>query len=265
MFSSLQNVQSSVRKLVSDNATTILTAGGVVGTVTTAILAGRAGYKAAEIITFEERKHFIETHKPLEDWNSVEPLSKTDKVKLVGLQFVLPVMTGVGTIAAIVFAHRMSAQKAAALAAAYGYSEKQFREYKEKVEEKLTGVKKEQLEDELAQDRVNNTPGSNQIVVIEGEVLCFDASGGRYFMSTMEKIRQAVNTANEEILNHDSVSLSEFYDMIGLKPTSWSDDIGFNMDNRVDLKYTTTTADNGRPCIVIDFVRLPKPDFHRAY
>lgn len=257
------DARQRAQELLQDNASTILTAAGVVGTVTTAILTGRAGYKAAHIILAEEGRRMAEREGVGE--SNPEPLTKTDKAKLAAVHFIPPVLTGVATIASIVLANKISAQKAAALAAAYGLSEKQLREYKEKVAEKLTPQKEQKIRDEMAQDRVNNTPGANQIVVIEGEVLCLDASGGRYFMSTMEKIKQAVNRANESILHHDYVTLSEFYDLLGLKPTSWSDDVGFNMDNRVELDYSTTLADNGRPCIVIDFVRLPRPDFHRTY
>lgn len=260
-------VRLKTQQLLQENASTILTAAGVVGAVATAVLTGKAAYTSAHIILAEEGRRMDKRNGiGLDDEEvALGPLTKTEKVKLAAVHFIPPVLTGVGTVGCIVMANRISAQKAAALAAAYGLSEKQLREYKEKVEEKLTGQKKQQIEDEIAQNRASNTPGANQIVVIEGEVLCLDAAGGRYFNSTMEKIKQAVNKANESILNHDYVSLSEFYDLLGLRPTSWSDDLGFNMDNRVELNYTTTIAENGRPCIVIDFARLPKPDFHRTY
>ena len=85
--------------------------------------------------------------------------------------------------------NRVSAQKAAALAAAYGLAERNLSEYKEKVAEKLTGPKKAAIDEEMAQDRVNKSDGYQNIVMIEGEVLCFDEPTGRYFNSTMENIK----------------------------------------------------------------------------
>src|SRR3954452_3905973 len=171
------NAKERAQHLVQENATTLLTAGGVVGTVATAVLAGRAGYKAAEILGEENRARkaaFMKQEQAAIVEVPKDMIDKWDKAKLLWPYFVPPVVTGSATIGSIIMANRMSAQKAAALAAAYGLAEKQFSEYREKVQEKLTGQKAESIKDELAQDRVNRTPGANQIVVVEGEVLCFD-------------------------------------------------------------------------------------------
>src|SRR3954451_24408059 len=181
------DAKQRVQELLQENATTILTVGGVVGTVTTAVLTGRATFQAAEKILLEEADRIAEVrpHTPPGETVTITPLTKTEKAKLIWPLYIPPVASGVVTISSIIMANRMSAQKVAALAAAYGLSEKQFREYKDKVQEKLTGPKAQAIDDELAQDRVNNTPGSQQIVVVEGEVLCFDEATGRYFRGSM--------------------------------------------------------------------------------
>jgi hypothetical protein len=256
-------VKEKAVDLVSENATVLLTAGGVVGTVATAVLTGRATFKAAEIIRNEELKA-VHEEGPVEDTlvQDTMGLSNGQKVKLVWPLYVLPVAAGTATVTAIVFSHRMSAQKAAALAAAYGMSQKHFEEYREKVAEKLTGPKKQTIDDELAQERVKRTSGSGNIVVVEGEVLCFDEPTGRYFTSTMENIKQAVNTTNAEILHHDHASASFFYEELGLPATTWTDEVGWNTDNLLDLKYSTVMdADDRRPCISIDFKVLPRVDY----
>jgi hypothetical protein len=255
------DAKQRVQQLLQENATTLLTAGGVVGTIGTAVLAGRAGFKAAEILMVEEQERIRNANVG----GTIDPLSKTDKVKLVGVHFIPPVLTGSATIGSIILANRMSAQKAAALAAAYGLAEKQLGEYKDKVTEKLTGPKAQAIDDELAQDRVNNTPGGSQIVIVEGEVLCFDQPTGRYFRSTMDAINKAVNRTNEEILRHNYASASFFYEEIGLPPTTWSDDVGWNVNNLVDLKLSTVLSHDQKPCIAIDFKYLPHVDYIRGY
>lgn len=256
------DARQRAQQLLSDNATTILTAVGVVGTVATAVLSGKAAYKAMEVI-------IEESYKPVEGSDKVQiiPLTKFDKAKLVWPYFVPPVITGSATIASIIMANRMSAQKAAALAAAYGLSEKQFREYKEKVTEKLTPGKEQKIKDELAQDRVNNTPGSSQVIVVEGEVLCFDEPTGRYFRSSMDAIHRAANRTNEEILRRNYASASYFYEQLGLKPTTWTDEVGWNVNNIVDLQITTVLSDDQfqRPCIAINFRYLPIIDYITQY
>jgi len=245
------DVRQKVAGLASENATTLLTAGGVVGTVATAILTGRASIKAYQIIEAETK---------VADEEDIE-LTTARKVLIVAPHFVPPVITGAATITAIVMANRMSAQKAAALAAAYGLAERNFSEYKEKVAEKLTGPKQSAVVDELAQERVDRTPGHEAIIVVEGEVLCFDQPTGRYFRSTMEDINRAVNSTNAEILHHDYASASYFYEELEMPATTWTDEVGWNTDQLLELSISTVLDPKGRPCIAIDFKSLPKMDY----
>lgn len=251
------DVAQKVAEFAKDNATTLLTAGGVVGTVATAVLAGRAGIKAGRILEAEETKIVEDENDP----RVLDDLNKVEKVKLVGIHFVPSILTGTTTVAAIIMSNRMSAQKAAALAAAYGLAERNFSDYKDKIEEKLTGPKKTAIDDELAQEQVDRTKGSEKIVFVEGEVLCLDKPTNRYFNSTMETIKQAVNTTNAEVFNHDFALATFFYEELGLGPTTWSDEVGFNTDNLLELTFSTALAPGNRPCIVIDFARLPKADY----
>lgn len=252
-MSLINDVREKVTALAADNATTLLTAGGVVGTVATAVLTGRASVKAYQILEAEKEKHSADPESP--------ELTKVHKVILVGPHFIPPVLLGASTITAIIMANRMSAQKAAALAAAYGMSQKHFEEYKTKVSEKLTGPKQNQVEEELAQERVNRTPGHESIVVVEGEVLCFDQPTGRYFRSTMENIKQAVNATNAEILHADHVNATFFYEELELPATTWTDEVGWNRDQLIEMSYSTVLDPNNRPCIAIDFKVLPKADY----
>lgn len=248
----INDVKQRAQHLLQENSSTLLTAGGVVGTVATAVLAGKASFKAAQIIDDEKLK--------VEEGDD-ETLTKTHRFLLVWPLYIPATLTGGVTIGAIIMANRMSAQKAAALAAAYGLTQKQFEEYRDKAAEKLGVSKAQKVDDELAQDRVTNTPGANQIVVVEGEVLCFDQPTGRYFRSTMDTINKAVNATNAEIIHHDFASASHFYEELGLPATTWTDDVGWNTDQLLELKISTVMSEDDRPCIAIDFATLPKSEY----
>lgn len=259
----ITEVRQRAQELVKENATTILTASGVVGTVATAVLAGRASYKAAEIIRDEELRHIHP--EGVEDAigeGSTFGLSRSEKIKLTWPLFLTPVVTGGATITAIIFSHRMNAQKAAALAAAYGMAQGHIEDYKAKVAEKLTPKKVQEIDDEVAQERVKKTPVNNVIIVGGGEVLCCDEPNGRYFKSTMDAIKKAENSTNAEILRHGFASATHFYEELGLPATSWTDYVGWNTDNMLGLKISTVMApDEVTPCIAIDFMNLPKEDY----
>lgn len=255
------DVQKRVQDFASENATTLLTAGGVVGVVATGVLAGRAGIKAQDLI---QERELEETHKG--GFDRIQEIPRSEKIKIAIPQFIPPVITGSATIGAIILSHRMSGQKAAALAAAYGLSRQQFEEYREKVAQKLTGPKKEQVDAELAQERANRASGAGQIVIVEGgDVLCFDEPTGRYFKSTMEKIQRAVNRTNEEIINGEYASANFFYEELGLPNTTWGEEVGFNQDNLVALDVSTILSpeDESTPCLAINFKKMPTEHYIR--
>src|SRR4051794_15145065 len=241
----LNDVKQKAVTVLQENSSTLLTAGGVVGTVATAILAGRGGIKAGRILREAEADLRVDNA------NDDLELPTMDKFKLAAPQFIPPIVTGTLTVTSIIFANRMSAQKIAALAAAYGLAERNLSEYKEKISEKLTGPKAQQIDDEIAQDRVNRTPGHETIIIGDGDVLCFDACTGRYFKSTVEQIRAAMNSTNAEILNHDYVRASDFYEQLGLKPTTWTDETGWNREHLPELKITSGKTDDNKPYISI--------------
>jgi Family of unknown function (DUF6353) len=264
MLSGLAPHASKLKYLLNENSTTILTALGVGGTIATAVLTGRATFKAADLIA--EEKLILDTTTEVSDLAPVE-LSKTEKTKLVWSLYVPPVAMGILTVTSIIFANKISSKRIAALTIAGGISERAFQEYKDKVVEKLGMRQDEKLRDEIAQDRVNANPASGREVLIvgTGDVLCYDMLTGRYFQSTMEDIKRAENKVNYELIHFMSCSLSHFYDEIGLPPTPYTDSVGWNMNNHMEVKFSTVFSTDNRPCIAIDFSRAPIPNFEKHW
>ena len=244
-------------KMPEISSTTVLTGMGVTGVVTTAYLTGRASFKAAELIRREE---IVKTLPP-------DKLTNKEKVKLVWPLYVAPVSVGCTTITAIVVANHTASKRIAALTVASGISERALTEYKAKVLEKLGEKKEMAIRDEVAQDRVANTPVNKEVLVIgAGDVLCFDLLTGRYFQSTVEKIRQAEIKINYEILNHMYASLSRFYDEIGIPPTPYSDTVGWNgLTDRFEVLFSTVMSPDNRPCIAVDFSHPPVAEYTNLY
>ena len=253
-------------KLTGVNTTTMLTGMGVTGVVTTAYLAGRGSYKAAQLIEREEQRRIATAMDPSKE----EPRMTTgDKVKLVWPLYVPAVGVGSTTITAIIMSNHAASKKIAALTVASGISERALQEYKSKVLEKIGENKEMAIRDEIAQDRVNRTPptqGNTQVIMAgDSEVLCFDMMTGRYFMSTMEKIRQAENKINYELVNHMYASLSSFYDEIGLAPTPYSDTVGWNINEPLRIVISTVLSPDNRPCLAVDFSVPPIAEYARLW
>ena len=264
MLIGLTSLVQRAKFLVNDNSTTILTAVAVAGTVSTAVLTGRATFKAARLIDAEKR---IE-REALSSENSTAgnlDLTLFSKIKLVWRHYIPPFVSGITTITCIVVANKIASKKIAALAVASGISERALQEYKNKVVEKMGERSERNMRDEIAQDRVNKNPPNSREVILAGtgRVLCYDMATGRYFQSTIEEIKRAENKINHTLNNQMYASASEFYDEIGLPPTTYSDSVGWDANNQVEVVFSTTMSSNEQPCIAIDFVNPPITDYAR--
>lgn len=250
-------IPDAASRFLKDNATTVLTAGGVVGTVATAVLSFRAGTKYERIIHDAEVKSITDA--------TADPLSIMDKAKLVGVHVIPPVAAVGVTVGCIVMAHRMSATKAAALAAAYGVSKKELEEYKAKLEEKLGVQKSEKAKAEMAQQRVNDNPPppSTTFVLMGEDVICYDKATDRYFRSTMEKIRKAELATNNEIARYGSAKAQFFYSELEQESTTWTNNAGWR--RQIELEVSHAFTPDERPCITIDFDHLPDPNYQMDY
>jgi len=242
------DILARVQKLAIDNSPQILTAIGVVGTVSTAVLAGKAGYRYARILSEQS------------PW-----LDRREKLELTWKEFIPPATTGVLTVVCILGANHIGTRRAAGLAAAYSLSERAFTEYREKVIERV-GVKQEQsVRDEIAQDRVSATPGSREIIISGTKVLCLDSYTGRYFESDMETLKKAQNDTNYQILNDMYATLTDFYDRIGLPKTRFSDEVGWSNSELLELEFSTALTDDQKPCLVITFKASPVRDYYQFH
>ena len=62
------------------------------------------------------------------------------------------------------------------------------------------------------------------------------------------------------------ISLSEFYQEIGLAITDISDDLGWRVDNSIiEIEYNAVKADDGTPCLSLDFLAKPEYDYYNMY
>jgi len=246
----IATIARRTKQLASDHSPTILTVAGITGTVVTALLAGRAGYKAGYRVAEDDLGSSIPKKADVSKKDRAKHVSK-----LTWKLYISPAVTGVGTITSIAVANRIGVNRTAALAAAYTITDRAFVEYKDKVKETL-GEKKEQTEiqDKIMEDRVRERGDASGLVMISGnDVLCYDAFTDRFFMSSMEALKKAQNDTNYEIINNLYVSLSEFYSKIGLAPTSYSDEVGWNTDNLMELHFSSVMTPDDRPALAFNF------------
>lgn len=239
----LISLAQSAQKVIKSNSPAILTALGVSGTIGTAYLAGKASYRAAIRIRDHEYMEARENN----------PTTIGEKIELVWDLYIPAVAAGAVTVGSIVAANHISSKRTAAAYSLLAVAEKGFAEYREKAIE-VHGEKKDQLiREEIAKDHIRANPPGETIVVGSGPVMCCELFTGRYFNCDMEKLRKSQNDVNAKLMSDMYVTLSDFYYMIGVPPTSDSGRIGWESDKQLSLDFTSILCEDGRPCLAFDY------------
>lgn len=235
----IKNVNFNLKR----HAPEILTVIGIGGMVGTVILSVRVTPKAIRLLEEESKRKGDE-------------LTATEKVKTTWKCYIPAAVTGVTSISCLIGANSMNVRRQAALATAYTLSETALSEYKNKVVETIGEKKEQTIRDSIAKDRIENNPLSKNEVIItnKGDTLCYDSLSGRYFRSNIEKLKRVENEINRRLLHEDYISLNEFYYEIGLSETTMGSYLGWNISRGlVTFAFSSQLADDGTPCLVLDF------------
>lgn len=250
----LRTILQSSQQFVVKNSPTILTAVGVVGTLTTAVLTGKAAYSSAFLLQ-EAHADFRAGRR--KTWG------RRDEIETVWKEFIPPAVVGAVTLTAIIGANRIGTRRAAAVAAAFKISEKMAEEYRQKVVQHMGAHKEEMVRSEVARDRVQRADGVETIILNDDEIIFYDSWSARAFKSNRQRVESAVNQINHQILQNWSMSLTEFYDLLGLEKTAVSDDFGWNTDEILDIYYTSCLLKDGKPACEIRYNTVPFQNFAR--
>lgn len=247
----------SIKALATKHSPEILTAIGIAGMIGTTIMAVSATPKALRLIEKAEKE---------ED----RRLTKVEVVKVTWKKYLPATVTGAVSIGCLIGANSVHAKRNAALATAYQLSTTAFNEYREKVVETIGEKKEKAVHDKVAADRIEKNPVSQNQVIITGNgtSLCYDVAGDRYFESSIDRIKRAVNDLNYRMISgaEMSISLNEFYTAIGLKQTPLGEQVGWRIDKgQIDIHFSSQIADDDRPCIVIEYLVPPEYGFNDLY
>ena len=254
----IAQITKMVGKTLSDNSPAILTGLAVTGVATTAIFAAKAGYKTGYTVAEAQRA---------EDENNEPMPSNKDLAKELWKDYIPTAAIGVATVSCVVGATAVGSRRTAALAGAYTLTERAFKEYQAKVVETIGETRDRTIRDEIAKDRLDRNPVSKAEVIItgNGDVLCYDSLTGRYFQSSIEKIRRAENDLNFQILDEGYASQNELYAKIGLDRVRNGDDLGWRYEGRLDISFTTSLSDDGRPCVVLNYGVEPIRNYYKGH
>ena len=249
----LKRTIKSAERVLTKYSPGILTGIGITGMIGATFMAVKATPKAL---------YLIETKK---EESEVEELTSVETIKTCWKCYIPAALTTVVSAACLIGASTVSAKRNAALATAYSISEAALREYQEKVVEVVGEKKEKAVRDAVAKDQIERDPVTKSEVVIidsNSNTLCYEPLSGRYFKSTIDKIKKAEIKLDRQMIQEMYVSLNDFYWEIGLDETDLGDKMGWNLSKGyMDLSFSSQLADDGTPCAVIVYGIPPVYDY----
>ena len=250
----MKKIFNDISEKMSKHSPEILVGVGIAGMFSTVVMSVKATPKVYSMIEKEKEVRRLE-EKP--------ELTKVDILKMAWKPY-LPaaIMFGCST-ACIIGANSVNAKRNAVLSTACHISERALAEYRDKVVEVIGEEKEKEIRDKVSEDRMKkDSVTSNTVILSKGDTLCYDTITGRYFKSDVDKIKKAENELNHILITGDYCSLNEFYDMLDIPATEMGTAVGWNVKNGlVEIYFSAQIADDGQPCVVVNYDIQPTYNF----
>lgn len=180
----------------------------------------------------------------------------------------LPVVVSVGiSVPCIIAGNRVSSRRNAALITAYTLTETAFQTYQDKTKEVVGEKKEKEIHENTSKDLIKNGKYDNKNVIItgDGESLFYEPLSGRYFKTSWNKISRAANELNATAIGgiFGVISLTDWFNKLGLDETAISDTIGWSIENGkaglLDISIDSHLTPDNLPCGAIHYINRPKP------
>lgn len=237
----------------------ILLVAGIVGAVTSAVMACKATLKANDIV--EESRTKIDTiHEVSENPEMAEKYSEEDKKKDLAIVYTQTavkfiklygpsVLLGVASLGCMVGSNRILNKRNVALAAAYATVDKGFKEYRGRVIERFGkeldkelryNIKAQEFEKITVDDNGNETVTTETVEVADPNhyspyaIIFDDGNTGWDKDPELTKffLIQQQNYANDLLKSRGHLFLNEVYDMLGAKRTKAGAQVGWVYDEK---------------------------------
>lgn len=262
---SIKTFSKRAIKFIDDNSPAILTGFGILGSITGCVLAGKAAVKAHYIL---KDKHAEEAEKGIQMKKHEQIFSD---VTAVASTMAPVVIVEAASVACIFGSYKINTKRLAALAAITVAKDKDFKEYRDKVKELLGDKKDEEIQREVIKDKIENMDDDDIIETTTNDILnafengdierFYDPKSGRIFVSTRNKIREAVSDFNEGFDQGEMwKSLNEFYGIIGLDYTDPGEKYQFTGDRRLEMRFGDAIESKGKACIPLMYEALMTED-----
>lgn len=194
-------------------------------------------------------------------------MKKLEIVKMTWTCYIPAALAATSTIGFIIMGRVVDARRSAALTAACAATTKIIEGYQDAIVESQGEKGADRIRAKKAEDYIRENPPTKENIIAtgHGQNLFLDPLSGRYFWSTHNEIDKARNEFNDALIHNDSLSLNDWYDMLGMPHIKLGEEVGWTSDRQLKYYWSYTGASDGTPCGVIDYEHMPTPRYRNVY
>lgn len=247
-------IAKNLGRFVRRNGPKFLTALGVTGIFSTAILAVNATPKACKLIA--ERQEEL----------GVEKLGVVETVKTTWKLYLASLSSAILASACMVGSTSISAKRLAAMSAMVDLTQASYNRYVAKVKE----VAGEEIHRKVRNETNADCMAQNPIVESDiydtgfGKDLFYDPLCARYFWSSPAAIKDAECTLVKRQVSDMFITWNDYYDELNLPriDSRVGDNFGWHIQEGViEILFDSRLTPNNKACVVIDVNMTPKDDY----
>lgn len=247
----LTKVFSGIGGVIVRHAPEITTGLAVAGSIQTAFLAAKATAKAQRIVDEYEIS------------NGFEPDVKArwvGRVKLAWRLYIPTIVSGTTTIALIICSNKLLNKRAAVLSASlstlHNYADRYFESTKEVLDEETFSKVQGRFSEKVGD--VSPFEGNVMVEDVGGDQLFLEPVTGRYFLSTLTKVKEAIVEAKYAIQSDSYITLNEWSGYLGIPHTASGDYLGWVASGGFDVNISATINKNDHAVISLNYTNFPK-------
>lgn len=197
----------------------------------------------------------------------VDTLPKVETAKIIARSYVPTAAAIMVALLCTIEGVKENHKRVVAITSAAVATETAYSKYKDKVKEIVGDHKAKEIEKDISQEQIDNTPISKEVVIMtDNDVLCFEPYTCRYFYSNVEDIKAALNVVNHSLIHdmHGYATLNDIFDELDVKSAESAEEIGWNADDGlIEPKFDAEFSKDGKPCMRVEFI--PKPNSRFRY
>jgi hypothetical protein len=254
----ISSALKGVSTVLKRNSSTILTGLTVAGVLTTGMFAIKAGVETGRYLE-RRRLQYMDDKTPMPTRKEIIIDVWKDYIPAAGFAVI--------TVSCAISAQSINLRRQAALVSAFTISESALREYQDQVS-RIAPTKDRQARDLIAAKEIEDNPVTSKEVLIvnnAADQLFYESLTGRYFMSSMEEVRKAINDINFTITSQVYASQNDFYRLLGLGRVDLGDEFGWSDTGPLEVDFSTHMTDDNRAAIVLKYIREPIKDYWKIF